>query len=279
VTPLSTFQHDGLTFDVDDSGGDGDVVVLLHGFPQTKSSWRQVSPALVDAGYRVLAPDQRGYSPGARPRSRRAYALDHMVADTIALADAAGATRFHVVGHDWGGAVAWGLGAAHPDRLASLTSLTTPHGRAMASSFVRSTQLLRSWYMLALQLPGLPERMLRADGGKRVCAQLAKGGLSGTSLDESVALLTSGGAHGAVNWYRGVPFSSRHLAAPVTVPTLYVYASDDFALGRKAAELTGRYVTGPYRFEVLEGVSHWIPDDAADRLNPLLLEHLAAHPA
>lgn len=278
MAPLLTFQHDGLSFDVDDSGGDGDVVMLLHGFPQTKASWRHVTPALVGAGYRVVAPDQRGYSPGARPRRRRDYSLDHMVGDALALADAAEASRFHVVGHDWGGAVAWGLGAAHADRVASLTSLTTPHGRALAGSMVRSTQLLRSWYMLAFQLPGLPERMLTTKGGDRAREQLAKGGLTGASLDDSVELLTSGGARGALSWYRGAPFSPRHLAAPVTVPSLYVYGTDDFALGRKAADLTSRYVTGPYRFEVLEGVGHWIPDDAADRVNPMLLEHLAAHP-
>jgi pimeloyl-ACP methyl ester carboxylesterase len=278
MAPLLTFQHDGLGFDVDDSGGDGDVVLLLHGFPQTKASWRHVTPVLVDAGYRVLAPDQRGYSPGARPEGRRAYSLDKMVGDALALADAAGARRFHVVGHDWGGAVAWGLGAAHPDRLASLTSLSTPHGRAMAGALVRSTQLLRSWYMLAFQLPGLPERMLGAKGGERARRQLAKGGLSGASLEDSVELLTTGGARGAISWYRGMPFSPPSLAAPVAVPSLYVYGSDDFALGRKAADLTGRYVTGPYRFEVLHGVGHWIPDDAADRVNPVILEHLAAHP-
>ena len=278
MATLLTFENDGLSFDVDDSGGDGDVVMLLHGFPQTRESWRHVTPVLVEAGYRVLAPDQRGYSPGARPEGRRAYSQDKVVGDALALADAARARRFHVVGHDWGGAVAWGLGAAHPDRVASLTSLSTPHGRAMAGSMVRSTQLLRSWYMLAFQIPGLPERMLSAAGGKRARAQLAKGGLSGASLDESVELLTTGGARGALSWYRGAPFSPPSLAAPVSVPTLYVYGAEDFALTRKAAELTARYVTGPYRFETLEAVGHWIPDDAADRINPMILEHLSAHP-
>lgn len=278
MVELLTFQHDGLSFDVDDSGGDGEVVLLLHGFPQTKESWRHVTPALADAGYRVLAPDQRGYSPGARPGGRRAYSLDKMVGDALALADTAGADRFHVVGHDWGGAVAWALGAAHADRLASLTSLSTPHGRAMGGAMLRSAQLLKSWYMLALQLPVVPEKVLMADGGKRVRAQLAKGGLTEPSLSESVELLTSGGATGAISWYRGMPFSPLKLAGPVSVPTLYVYGIEDFALDRKAAELTAKHVTGDYRFEVLDGVGHWIPDDAADRINPIILEHLAAHP-
>lgn len=272
---LTSFRHAGLVFDVDDSGGDGDVVVLLHGFPQSRSSWHQVTPPLVEAGYRVLAPDQRGYSPGARPRRRRDYALSHLVGDVVALADAAGAERFHVVGHDWGGAVAWGLGAAHPERLASLTSLSTPHPRAMAASLVRSSQLLRSWYMLAFQVPFVPERLL-AQGG-RMRKELEASGLPPDQVEESARLMASGAARGALGWYRAIPFGSPSLTAAVTVPTLYVYGAQDFALGRRAADLTEHHVTGPYRYEVLEDVGHWIPE-VGERLNPILLEHLAAHP-
>ncbi len=278
MVELLTYQHDGLSFDVDDSGGDGDVVILLHGFPQTKSSWHRVTPALTEFGYRVLAPDQRGYSPGARPPRRRDYTLDKLAGDVVALADAAGAPRFHVVGHDWGGAVAWGLGALVPERLASLTSLSTPHVRAMAGAMVRSTQLLKSWYMLAFQLPGLPERAMASGDGARIRKQLADSGLAGAQLDESVALMTGEGARGALNWYRAMPLSPPKLAAPISVPTLYVYGTADFALGRKAADLTGKHVTGPYRYEVLDGVGHWIPEEASDKVNALLLEHLAAHP-
>lgn len=276
MTPLTRYEHAGLTFDVDDSGGEGDVVILLHGFPQSKSSWHRVAPVLAEAGYRVLAPDQRGYSPGARPRRRRDYALAHLVGDVVALADAAGAQRFHVVGHDWGGAVAWGLGASQPERVASLASLSTPHPRAMAASLVRSTQLLRSWYMLAFQVPALPERLLSRGG--RMRKELASSGLPPEQVEESVRLMAGGAARGALGWYRALPFGSPSLAADVTVPALYVYGAQDFALGRKAADLTGSHVTGPYRYEVLEDVGHWIPE-LGDRLNPILLEHLAAHPA
>jgi len=275
-TSTKTYDHDGLTFDYDDHGGDGEPVVLLHGFPQTRTSWHLVAPALSGAGYRVLAPDQRGYSPGARPPRRRDYTLDKLVGDVIALADHAGADRFHVVGHDWGGAVAWGLGATHPERLISLTSLSTPHGRAMARSLVTSNQALRSWYMLAFQLPGLPERL--TSSGHRMRSSLTESGLPEAQADESMALMRSGGARGAINWYRAMPFSPPKLAGPIDLPTLYVYGDDDFALGRKAADLTGRYVTGPYRYEVLEGTGHWIPE-AADELNPILLAHLQANPA
>lgn len=276
ATKLESYRHDGLTFDVDDLGGGGETVVLLHGFPQTKESWHQVAPVLSQAGYRVLAPDQRGYSPGARPPRRRDYSLDRLVEDVVALVDAAGVERFHVIGHDWGGAVAWGLGASHPERLASLTSLSTPHGRAMGRAMVTSSQALKSWYMLAFQLPFLPEKAVSA--GDRVRRSLMDSGLPETQADASAALLRGGGARGAINWYRAMPFSPPAMAARVTVPTMYVYGADDFALGRRAADLTGRYVTGPYRYEVLEGVGHWIPE-RGDQVNPLLLEHLAAHPA
>lgn len=279
MASLLTFQNDGLSFDVDDSGGDGDVAILLHGFPQTRTSWHKVTPALVDAGYRVLAPDQRGYSPAARPPSRRAYSIDKLVGDVIALADTVQADRFHVIGHDWGGGVAWGLGALHPHRLASLTSLSTPHGRAMATSFVSSNQLLRSWYMAAFQLPALPERAIAADGGKRMRAKLVESGLPDDQADESVELLTTGGAaRTAINWYRAIPFAPKATATEkITVPTMYVYGDADFALGKRAADLTGRFVSGPYRYEVLRGIDHWIPEHP-DLVNPLLLEHLAAHP-
>ncbi|MGK2949285.1 MAG: alpha/beta fold hydrolase [Acidimicrobiales bacterium] len=280
MVALHTFQNDGFSFDVDDSGGDGEPVVLLHGFPQTRTSWRHVTPGLVEAGYRVLAPDQRGYSPAARPTRRRDYALPLLVGDILALADTAGAERFHVVGHDWGGAVAWGLAGSHPDRVATVTSLSTPHPRAMVASMVRSTQALHSWYMLALQLPKLPELVLGSRRmADRVRKRLIDSGLPADAAAESVELLRTGGARGAVNWYRALPFGSpKEAMQPVTVPTLYVYGGQDFALTRAAADLTGRHVTGPYTYEVLPDVGHWIPETAADTTTRLILSHLEAHP-
>jgi len=276
VVSLLTFQHDGLSFDVDDNDAAGPPVVLLHGFPQTKSSWHEVTPALTQFGYRVLAFDQRGYSPGARPPRRRDYTLDKLVGDVLALADAADVDRFHVVGHDWGGGVAWALAATHPHRLASLTSLSTPHPRAMAGALVSSTQLLRSWYMAAFQLPFVPERLLATTD--RMRSALEGSGLPAAQVDEAMELMASGGARGALNWYRAIPFSPPSMAGRVEVPTLFVFGAQDFALTRRAADLTQRFVTGPYRYELWDDVGHWIPEEG-DRLNAVLLEHLAAHPA
>jgi pimeloyl-ACP methyl ester carboxylesterase len=279
MSSLETFDHDGFTFDVDDSGGVGEPVVLLHGFPETRGSWNAVTPHLVDAGYRVLAPDQRGYSPRARPRGRRCYAMGHLVGDLMALADTAGLDRFHLVGHDWGGAVAWSAAVSHPERLLTVTSLATPHPTALAKAMVSSSQPLRSWYMLFYQLPWVPEASVTSHwGGKAFFRVLVKSGLSVGRADQYVRFLRSGAAGPAINWYRALPFISPQGFRKVSVPALYVYGDGDQFLGRRAAGLTGDYTSGPYRYEVLAGVSHWMPEEAAAEVSRLLLEHLAAHP-
>ena len=274
------FDNDGLTFDADDSGGTGEAVVLLHGYPGTRGSWDGVAPALTDAGYRVLAFDQRGYSPGARPPGRRSYTLDLLVGDVLALAAHAGLDRFHLVGHDWGGSVAWAAAASHPDRLLSMTSLATPHFRALLRSMLSSAQIVHSWYVLFCQLPWLPEAALTTGpGAKAFVRTLVNSGLAEDRAWEYVRFMQAGAARPAINWYRAVPFNPPSHAVPVGVPVLYLHGSDDFAVGRRAADLTGRYVRGEYRYEVLEGVSHWIPEESADVAAPLILDQLRAHPA
>src|SRR4051794_27351472 len=204
---MQQFSRDGFTFDVTDEGpADGPVVVLLHGFPENRSSWLALTPLLVDAGFRVLAPDQRGYSPGARPTRRRSYAMPELVADVLALLDAAGAERVHLVGHDWGGGVAWVFAHAHPDRLHTVTSLTTPHPRAFAKAMVVGTQALHSWYMAMFQLPFLPEAAITARGGKNFRDGLVKSGLSEEAAERYAAPLRDRrGARGAGNRDRGAP--------------------------------------------------------------------------
>jgi len=277
ISRVETFTRAGLTFDVRDGGPPGGTpVILLHGFPETSTSWEGVVPGLHDHGFRTLAPDQRGYSPRARPTGRRAYVMAELVADVLALADAAGADRFHLVGHDWGGAIAWYVAAQHPDRLLSLTSLSTPHPAAMQSAMLRSAQGLKSYYMLAFQLPGIPERALLARDGKAFRRSLEKSGLHDRAIDDYLEILRQPGAlTAALNYYRAIPLGGRKAArcGNSVVPTLYVWSTEDIALGRRAAELTARHVTGPYRFEILEGVSHWIPEEEPAEVVRLLLEH------
>ncbi len=269
---LTSYTHEGLRFDVRDHGPeDGPVVVLLHGFPERASCWDEVVPALHAAGYRTLAPDQRGYSPGARPRGRRAYAVPRLVADVEALREAAvahgaDAGRVHLVGHDWGAAVAWAYAGRHADRLHTLSAVSVGHTAAFLRSWL-GKQLLRSWYMFLFQLPGLPERLARRRGGA-FDRLLARSGMTGAELDRFRAEIVDDGAlTPAIGWYRGMPFAPPGWTrAVVAVPTVLVWSDGDAAVGRASAEGTARWVRGPYRFHVLEGVSHWIPRQAPERL-------------
>ncbi len=276
---MNEFSRGGFTFDVDDSGpADGQVIVLLHGYPENRSSWRAVTPLLTAAGYRVLAPDQRGYSPRARPLRRRDYRVRELVDDILALVDASGADKVHLVGHDWGGAVAWAFSMLHPERLHTVTSLTTPHPRAFVASMVRSNQLLHSWYMLFFQLPGLPE-MGYSRLEKQTRQALARSGLDDEAADRYVTPLKEpGAARAAINWYRGLALS-RPIPGKTTVPALYVYATKDMFLGRKAADLTGNYVDAPYTYEVIEGATHWLPEQNADTVAKLVIEHASKYGA
>jgi pimeloyl-ACP methyl ester carboxylesterase len=275
---MREFQRADLTFDVTDSGpADGEVIVLLHGYPENRTSWDAVTARLVDAGFRVLAPDQRGYSPRARPTGRRAYAIQHLAGDAVALLDAAGAEKAHVVGHDWGGGVAWALAESHPDRLHTVTSLTTPHPKAMLKAMVTGTQALKSWYMFMFQLPAVPEMAYRDGMQKRLRDTLRSTGLPDEAIDRYVTPLREpGAATAAINWYRAMPFSTRP-PGKVSVPTLYVYGTKDAFLGRKAADLTGNYVLAPYTYTVLDGVTHWMPEEIPDEVARLVVQHARAH--
>jgi pimeloyl-ACP methyl ester carboxylesterase len=273
---VDSFRRDGLTFDVRDAGPpDGEPVVLLHGFPQDSTAWDAVTPSLHQHGLRTLAPDQRGYSPMARPRGRTHYTLRETVGDVLALLDAAGLDRAHVVGHDWGGMVAWALGAWHPDRLRTLTALSVPHPAAMAKAMVTSDQALRSYYMGVFQLPLLPERLLLAQDGKAMRGMLRSGGLSREAAAHYVARMQEPGAlSAALGWYRAMPFQARDRVGAVRVPTLHVWSTGDAFLGRAGIEATAQYVEAPYRLEILDGVSHWIPELAADRVAELITAHV-----
>lgn len=257
---------------------DGEMVVLLHGFPQTSWSWRHQLDTLASAGYRALAPDQRGYSPGARPADVERYRSPHLVADVLAIADALGGHRFHLVGHDWGAAVAWQVAARYPERLRTLSALSVPHPLAYARARAGeggSDQTERSGYMKVLAGDGAAELLL-ADGGAKLRAMFSMTGHTGDVEPYVAALSEPGAMQGALNWYKAIDSSQVDGIGPVIVPTLFVWSTEDTALGREGAEMTADYVEGPYRFEVLDGISHWIPEEAPERLNELLLEHLAA---
>jgi pimeloyl-ACP methyl ester carboxylesterase len=264
-----------LVFDARADGpADGELVLLLHGFPQTSLSWRNQLGALAAAGYRAVAPDQRGYSPGARPAEVGEYRVDRLVGDVLGFADELGVERFHLVGHDWGGAVAWQVAGRHPERLRTVTSVSTPHPGAFRRSIQDGEQRDRSSYILFFRSPEA-EPFFLDDDAAGLRALYTASGLSDDAVEEYVRVLTQPGAMtGALNWYRAADLGLVEGLGPITVPTMYVWSTYDPALGREAAEATAAQVEGPYRFEVLEGVSHWIAEEAPDALNALLLEHL-----
>lgn len=266
---LTEFTRDGLTFDVTDAGpAQGDVVVLLHGFPTDRSSWDRISPALHEAGLRTLAPDQRGYSPRAMPKGRRAYVITELVEDVLKLANAAGAPRFHLVGHDWGGAVAWATAIQHPDRVASLTVLSTPHPAAMTSQLLRGGQIFKSWYMGLFQIPLLPERLIHANRHRLASV------LPPADAERYLEPLHSPGDWtGRLNWYRALPLAPKLGAC--RVPSTFMWGNRDPYLGRAAAEATRKFVQADYKFVEL-GAGHWLPEKKSAECAAAILQRVGA---
>jgi pimeloyl-ACP methyl ester carboxylesterase len=278
---VSEVRLGALGFPVRTAGpDDGEPVIFLHGFPQSSATWSDYLERLSAAGFRAIAPDQRGYAATARPTGVDQYALDLLVSDVLGIADALGAGSFHLVGHDWGGIVGWALAAAHPDRLRSLTSVSTPHPRSFASSLWRSSQLARSIYLGLFQIPRLPERFLTARNGALLRRLLGSSGLPADRVDAYAgAMLEPGAMTAVINYYRALRPGRVPAVGRITVPTLYVWSTDDLALGPVAAYSTGAEVDAPYRFEVLDGTSHWVPETRVDQLSALVLDHVRTHGA
>ena len=278
---MTRIEVGDFTFDVRTAGpADGEPVILLHGFPQTSYEWRHQIEALAAAGFRVVAPDQRGYSPGARPPDIGDYALPLLMQDVIGLADAVGAERFHIVGHDWGAVVAWAVAVAARDRVITVNPVSVPHPDAFARVLndPTSCQPQASSYFDVFVQPDSEDAFLANDS---TLLRSIYAGIDGAAVDEYVRVLGSKPALGAaLNWYRA-NIGDRNLQGPplgpVEVPTMFTWSDGDTALCIDGALLTEEYVSGPYRFEVLEGVNHWIPDLAAEAMSTVLLDHLSRY--
>ena len=274
----------GLTFTADVSGpAGGPLVLLLHGFPESRHSWRAALPALAAAGYRAVAPDQRGYSPGARPdpTDLSNYAFDRLVNDAIEIAAAAGydGKRFHLVGHDWGGQVSWGVAGKHPERLASLTILSRPHPSSFRRALLKEDgdQKHRSRHHRAF-LDADTGKLLLADNARRLRDGLFGQGVPAAALEEHLSVLGNPEAlEAALAWYR----SNKGLAADIgtiKVPTLYIWGDADATVGPDAAYGTGEFVGAAYAMEVLPNVGHFVMDQAPAKATDLMLAHLKKHP-
>jgi pimeloyl-ACP methyl ester carboxylesterase len=265
------FEH--LVFDaIEDGPFDGELVLLLHGFPETKRSFRHQLPVLAALGYRVVAVDQRGYSPSARPPGLDAYRIDKLTGDVLAIADSLGADRFHLVGHDYGAVIAWQVAARHQGRLLSMTSLSVPHPLAYLEAYETSDQPERSGYFAWFRDPNTD---IELGDPQRLRQLYLAAGLTEDDADAYATALGSPEAIGAaLNWYRATGAYMIDGLQPITVPVLHVWSTEDPALGRDGAERTAAHVAGPYRFEVLDGVDHWIPENAADATNRILTDFL-----
>lgn len=286
MTPLEQITiSPALTFDALAAGKPGaPLVLLLHGFAESMHCWRAQVDALAGAGYRAIAPSQRGYSAGARPdvRDTANYHIDRLMDDAMAIVEAAGhgERRFHLVGHDWGGSIAWALADRLPERIASLTVLSRPHPNAFnrALQMPDGEQAQRSRHHRWFLEPDAADRVL-ADNAKWLRERLAANGVPDVAIEEHLAVLGNKDAmEAALAWYRARG-AIRGPLGPIRVPTLFIWGDADDTVGRVAAEGTLDFVSAPYRFEVLPGVGHFAADQAPDRVSELLLRHVAAYPA
>lgn len=260
---------------------DGPLVLLLHGFPQSRHTWRELLPLIGRAGFRAVAPDQRGYSPRIRPANVLDYAPDRLVADVLDLADTLGAEGFHLIGHDWGGQVAWFTAAHHSERVLSLSVLSRPHPAAFARAFdLDPQQLSRSAHHQRFVRPDAADE-LRNEDFRDLRIGLAASGIPAPDVDAYLEVLAERSAlDAALNWYRAAAQTGglRTIDCPdVWVPTLYLWGDSDNSVGRVAASLTADHVKGPYTFLEVPGSGHFLTDDGGGPVvNKAVLTHLEA---
>jgi pimeloyl-ACP methyl ester carboxylesterase len=274
----SSYRANGLRFHVlEDGPPEGPAVILLHGFPECARAWHRQAPALAAAGFRVVAPDQRGYGWSDKPHGSRAYALDVLARDVVALADACGIDRFRLAGHDWGGVVAWWTAARHDDRVQRLAVINAPHPAAYRRRLLRSpVQAARSWYIAAFQCPVVPERLLARRQMKAAVEALTGSSRPGTFTEEELAGYREawsqpGAWTGMVNWYRA---ALRHAPAGgplrIRVPTLVLWGDRDRFLVPALADDSLR-LCDDGRLVRLPDASHWVQHEEAAAVNDALL--------
>ena len=255
----------------------GPTALLLHGFPENAAMWDDIASRLAERRVRSVAPDQRGYSPGARPTAIEAYGIDELVGDVVGIVDALGLDRVHVVGHDWGAVVAWHFAARHPERVDSLVAISVPHPRALASAMASSQdQRERSSYVSFFRKePEKAEELLLRNDSAGLRALFRGSAVSEDEVDGFVQPLSQPGALRAVlAWYGAAAATDAEKAGPVSVPTTYIWGEEDVAIGRDAAEACGDYVEADFRFVPLLGVGHWVPEEQADLVTSQLVSRI-----
>ena len=259
--------------------GEGPLVVLLHGFPETSRAWRKQIPELAKR-FKVVAPDLRGYGQSEKPKGIAAYRTAVLADDIAALIAAFGAERAHVVGHDWGGGVAWTLATLHPEVVDRLVVLNCPHPAVMQRALRSNwTQIRRSWYIFAFQLPWLPEWAFSRGGAKALKDALRRSAkrpdtFSDADVDEYARAFTApGAATAAINYYRAAA-RSRVSPAKIKAPTLLIWGVDDFALGIELTHGMDHLFENKPRIEYVPDTSHWVMEERPEVVNRLLLDFL-----
>ena len=260
--------------------GEGPLVLLLHGFPETSHAWRKQIPALAQR-FQVVAPDLRGFGASDKPKGIASYRASVVADDIVALVQAFGADRAHIVGHDWGGGVAWALATLRPEAVDRLVVLNCPHPAVMQRALRSSwTQIRKSWYFFAFQLPWLPEWAFRRNGAKALKDSLRRTAMrpetfAEADLDEYArSFCAPGAATGAINYYRAAA-RSRVARGKIKAPTLLIWAEADFALGMELTRGMEDLFESPPRIEYVPDTNHWVMEERPDVVNRLLLEFLA----
>lgn len=275
-------EANGLTFEVAQAGEGDHLALCLHGFPELHYSWRHQIPLLTRMGYRVWAPNLRGYGGTSRPEGVRSYAMDRLVGDVVALIEASGASKVTLLAHDWGAIVAWAFAITHPAALDRLVIMNVPHPKVAMREIKRWRQLRRSWYIYFFQLPWLPEKLLSRGGGKAVGKLIADTSCNPEAFGPDVraiyseAAMRPGARTAMLNYYRAL---LRHRDSldmgdfRVDVPTLMLWGEEDVALNIRCTEGTEEWVPD-LTLKRFPGVSHWVQQDAPEQVNAALEQWL-----
>lgn len=278
-----SIQTNGIQLHVVQAGPDsGPMVILLHGFPEFWYGWQKQLSALGAAGYRVWAPDQRGYNLSEKPPGVAAYTLDTLAADVIGLIDATGRAQVSLVSHDWGGLVAWWVALHAPQRVQKLAVLNMPHPLVMRRTLRRSVaQVWKSWYIFFFQLPWLPEAVMRARNWHFAARALQgtsrRGTFSAANLEQYRLAWSQPGACAAMlHWYRALGRHRPRLPADprIRIPTLLIWGAQDYNLGIAMAQPSIE-LCDQGKLVVVEEATHWVQHEEPARVNQLLVDFLA----
>ena len=286
--PITTrrIEANGLTFEVDECGGGDNIAICLHGFPESRFSWRHQLPALAELGWRAIAPDTRGYGNSSRPLGKANYKIAALMDDVAGLFEAVGAKRRLLIGHDWGGIIAWAYAMERRTPLDGLVVMNAPHLAVFADLMRRSwRQKMKSWYMGFFQVPGLPEALMLANHGKLITTSFTREAVDKSRFPPEVTevyrknALIPGAITAMVNYYRANVLDMARFSAteqmPIDVPTLLIWGEADGFMGVEATQGYEPYVKD-FTLRRLPGVSHWVQQEAPERVNEILSGWLEA---